>query len=171
MPTNDLYGIELAMNDGTTRSFGDFRGSIVLVVNVASNCGFTPQYEGLERLYRRYEADGFVVLGVPCNQFMNQEPGTDEDIRDFCSMNFGVTFPLTRKADVRGKNQHPLYARLTEYKGAGLSKSVLPGLVRWNFEKFLINREGVIIDRFAPIVEPDAPQITAAIESCLKAAA
>ncbi|WP_159801803.1 glutathione peroxidase [Arthrobacter zhaoguopingii] len=171
MPTSDLYDIELAMNDGTTRSFGDFRGSIVLVVNVASNCGFTPQYEGLERLYRRYEADGFVVLGVPCNQFMNQEPASDDEIRSFCSMNFGVTFPLTRKADVRGKNQHPLYARLTEYKGAGLSKSVLPGLVRWNFEKFLINREGVIIDRFAPTVEPDAPQIAAAIESCRKAAA
>ncbi|MHA7263124.1 glutathione peroxidase [Arthrobacter sp. TMN-37] len=171
MPISDLYDIELEMNDGTLRTFGDYRGRIVLVVNVASNCGFTPQYEGLEKLYRAYAADGLVVLGVPCNQFMNQEPGTDEEIQSFCSTTFGVSFPLTRKADVRGKNQHPLYGRLTEFKGAGFPKSVLPGLVRWNFEKFLINRDGIVIARFAPTVEPDAPEIAAAIESCLSAAA
>jgi glutathione peroxidase len=171
MPFNDLYDIDLAMNDGTTRSFGDFRGSAVLVVNVASRCGFTPQYEGLEKLYRTYAPEGLVVLGVPCNQFIGQEPGTDEEIQAFCSMNFGVTFPLTRKADVRGRNQHPLYARLTGYRNAGFRYAPLPGLVKWNFEKFLISRDGDIVARFAPIVEPEAPEIVEAIEASLRAGA
>lgn len=161
----NLYDIPLVMNDGSERSFGDFRGRTVLVVNVASKCGFTPQYAGLEELYRKYAEQGLVVLGIPSNQFMNQEPGTDEDIKAFCSMNFGVTFPLTTKADVRGKDQHPLYAELTRFR-----KGILPGMVKWNFEKFLVNDQGAVVARFEPTTEPDAPQVVEAIEQALASA-
>lgn len=162
MPT-DLYDIPLTMIDGTEASFGDFKGKTVLVVNVASQCGFTPQYAALEKLYRTYSDQGFVVLGVPSNQFMGQEPGTDEDIQAFCSSTFDVTFPLTKKSDVRGRNQHPLYSELTEFKNG-----VLPGLVKWNFEKFLVNDAGQVVARFAPTVEPDSPEVIDAIEKALK---
>jgi len=161
-----LYGIPLTMIDGTVASFGRFAGSAVLVVNVASKCGFTPQYAGLEALYRRFSADGLVVLGLPCNQFMGEEPGTEEDIQQFCEVNFGVTFPLTAKVDVRGRNQHPLYAELTKFK-----KRLLPGLIKWNFEKFLVSRDGRVIDRFASNVEPSAPHLVGAIEQELARAA
>lgn len=166
MSSTDLYGIDLTMNDGTPRSFGDFRGRPVLVVNVASKCGFTPQYAGLEALYSRYSEQGLVVLGMPCNQFMGQEPLNDGEIAEFCSTTFGVTFPLMAKGDVRGKDQHPLYQQLTTFKNG-----VLPGLVKWNFEKFLVNREGEIVARFAPTVEPDAPEVVASIEKVLEAQA
>lgn len=162
MPT-DLYDIPLTMIDGTEASFGDFKGKTVLVVNVASQCGFTPQYAALEKLYRTYSDQGFVVLGVPSNQFMGQEPGTDEDIQAFCSSTFDVTFPLIKKSDVRGRNQHPLYSELTEFKNG-----VLPGLVKWNFEKFLVNDAGQVVARFAPTVEPDSPEVIDAIEKALK---
>ncbi|MHA7283071.1 glutathione peroxidase [Arthrobacter sp. TMS2-4] len=162
MPSSGLYGIDLTMNDGTRKSFGDFRGHPVLVVNVASKCGFTPQYAGLEALYGRYAADGLVVLGMPCNQFMGQEPGDDGEIAEFCSRTFGVTFPLMAKGDVRGRDQHPLYAQLTTFR-----TGPLPGLVKWNFEKFLVGRDGAILARFAPTVEPDAPEVIAAIEDAL----
>ncbi len=162
MPT-DLYDIPLTMIDGTEASFGDFKGKTVLVVNVASQCGFTPQYAALEKLYRTYSDQGFVVLGVPSNQFMGQEPGTDEDIQAFCSSTFDVTFPLTKKSDVRGRNQHPLYSELTEFKNG-----VLPGLVKWNFEKFLVNDAGQVVARFAPTVEPDSAEMIQAIEKALK---
>ncbi|WP_309069952.1 glutathione peroxidase [Arthrobacter sp.] len=150
------------MIDGTERTFGDFQGKTVLVVNVASQCGFTPQYAALEELYRRYADRGFVVLGVPSNQFMGQEPGTDEDIQAFCSSTFDVTFPLTRKTDVRGRDQHPLYAELTKFRNG-----VLPGLVKWNFEKFLVNDAGTVVARFAPTVEPDSDEVVSAIEKTL----
>ncbi|WP_394940679.1 glutathione peroxidase [Psychromicrobium sp. YIM B11713] len=159
-----LYSIPLTLNDGTETAFGRFEGKTVMVVNVASQCGFTPQYAGLEALYEKYRDQGFEVLGVPCNQFAGQEPGTDEDIQEFCSRNFGVTFTLSKKADVRGKEQHPLYAELTKFKNG-----ILPGLIKWNFEKFLINSKGEIVARFAPTVEPDAPEISAAIEKALAA--
>lgn len=162
MPT-DLYDVPLTMIDGTEASFGDFKGKTVLVVNVASQCGFTPQYAALEKLYRTYSDQGFVVLGVPSNQFMGQEPGTDEDIQAFCSSTFDVTFPLTKKSDVRGRNQHPLYSELTEFKNG-----VLPGLVKWNFEKFLVNDAGQVVARFAPTVEPDSAEVIQAIEKALK---
>lgn len=158
----DLYSVPLTLNDGTETDFGRYRGQVVLVVNVASQCGFTPQYAGLQALHNKFEDDGFTVLGVPCNQFAGQEPGSDADIAEFCDRNFGVTFPLTAKADVRGKNQHPLYARLTKFK-----KGLLPGLVKWNFEKFLINRDGEIVARFAPTVEPDAPEVIEAVQAAL----
>lgn len=162
MSASSLYEIDLTMNDGGNRSFGEFHGKAVLVVNVASKCGFTPQYAGLEKLYSTYAEQGLVVLGMPCNQFMGQEPLNDGEIAEFCSTTFGVTFPLMVKGDVRGKDQHPLYAQLTTFKNG-----VLPGLVKWNFEKFLVNREGQIVARFAPTVEPDAPEVIAAIEAAL----
>ncbi|MDN3935774.1 MULTISPECIES: glutathione peroxidase [unclassified Arthrobacter] len=158
----DLFSVPLTLNDGTETDFGRYRGQVVLVVNVASQCGFTPQYAGLQALHNKFEDEGFTVLGVPCNQFAGQEPGSDADIAEFCDRNFGVTFPLTAKADVRGKNQHPLYARLTKFK-----KGLLPGLVKWNFEKFLINRDGEIVARFAPTVEPDAPEVIEAVQAAL----
>lgn len=158
----DLFSVPLTLNDGTETDFGRYRGQVVLVVNVASQCGFTPQYAGLQALHNKFEDEGFTVLGVPSNQFAGQEPGSDADIAEFCDRNFGVTFPLTAKADVRGKNQHPLYARLTKFK-----KGLLPGLVKWNFEKFLINRDGEIVARFAPTVEPDAPEVIEAVQAAL----
>ena len=154
-----LYPIPLILNDGTRTYFGQFKGKVVLVVNVASNCGFTPQYAGLEALYEKFRDRGFEVLGVPCNQFAGQEPGTDRDIAEFCERNFGVTFPLTAKADVRGRNQHPLYTELTKFK-----TGLLPGLVKWNFEKFLVNRDGEVVARFAPTVEPDSAEVIDAVE-------
>ena len=166
MSDSPLYDIPLTLIDGTATTFGRFAGKTVLVVNVASKCGFTPQYAGLEALYRRFSADGLVVLGVPCNQFLGEEPGTEDDIRQFCDLNFGVTFPLTMKAEVRGKHQHPLYTELTTFK-----KGVLPGLIKWNFEKFLVSSDGVVIDRFLTTVEPESPELVAAIEHALTPAA
>ena len=162
MSASPLHDIPLTLIDGTPTTFGRFAGKTVLVVNVASKCGFTPQYAGLEALYRRFADDGLVVLGLPCNQFMGEEPGTEADIAEFCDLNFGVTFPLTAKIDVRGKHQHPLYAELTQFK-----KGVLPGLIKWNFEKFLVNADGVIVDRFASTVEPESAQLVGAIEKAL----
>lgn len=157
-----LYPIPLTLNDGTTTDFGMFKGKVVMVVNVASNCGFTPQYAGLETLYEKFRDRGFEILGVPCNQFAGQEPGSDSEIAEFCQRNFGVTFPLTVKADVRGRSQHPLYAELSKFK-----TGFLPGLVKWNFEKFLVNREGEVVGRFAPTVEPDSAEVIDAIEGAL----
>lgn len=159
---NPIHSIPLTLNDGTETDFGRFKGNVVMVVNVASQCGFTPQYAGLELLYGKFKDRGFEILGVPCNQFAGQEPGSDDEIAEFCERNFGVTFPLTAKADVRGKNRHPLYAELTRFKNG-----LLPGLVKWNFEKFLVNRDGVVVARFAPTVEPDSPEVIAAIEDAL----
>ncbi|WP_281534396.1 glutathione peroxidase [Cryobacterium breve] len=161
-----LYDAPLTLIDGTETTFADFRGKTVLVVNVASKCGFTPQYAGLEALYDRFKDDGLVVLGLPCNQFMGQEPGEAADIEAFCQLNYGVTFPMTDKVDVRGKHQHPLYAQLTKFKSG-----LLPGLVKWNFEKFLVNSEGEIVDRFASTVEPESPELVGAIEKTLASAA
>jgi glutathione peroxidase len=154
-----LYSIPLTLNDGTQTDFGRFKGSVVMVVNVASKCGFTPQYTGLETLYEKFQDRGFEILGVPCNQFAGQEPASDSEIAEFCQQNFGVTFPLTEKANVRGKDQHPLYAELTKFK-----TGLLPGLVKWNFEKFLVNRHGEVVGRFAPAVEPDSAEVIDAIE-------
>ena len=161
-PVTSLYPIPLTLNDGTTTDFGMFKGKVVMVVNVASNCGFTPQYAGLETLYEKFRDRGFEILGVPCNQFAGQEPGSDSEIAEFCQRNFGVTFPLTVKADVRGRGQHPLYTELTKFK-----TGLLPGLVKWNFEKFLVSREGDVVGRFAPTVEPDSAEVIDAVENAL----
>lgn len=158
----DLKDISLTTIDGQKTSFDEFTGNAVMVVNVASRCGFTPQYAVLEELYRKYSDRGFTVLGFPSNQFMFQEPGNAEQIKEFCSMTYGVTFPMFEKVDVDGRNQHPLYAELTSVKDA----KGKAGKVQWNFEKFLISPDGNV-QRFRSAVAPDAPEIVAAIEQAL----
>jgi glutathione peroxidase len=140
-------------------------GQAVLVVNVASRCGLTPQYAGLERLQQRYAEQGFTVLGVPCNQFAGQEPGTAEEIRTFCSTTYGTSFPLTEKLEVNGPARHPLYEQLTAVPDA----EGAAGEVQWNFEKFLVSRDGEISARFRPQVEPEDDRVTAAIEQAIHA--
>jgi glutathione peroxidase len=150
--------------EGGSLDLADLRGRTTLIVNVASRCGLTPQYAGLQQLHERYEPRGFGVLGVPCNQFGEQEPGTPEEIASFCSTNYGVTFPLTAKLDVNGPGRHPLYTELTDTPdGDGEA-----GDVMWNFEKFLIGPDGDVVARFRPQVAPDAPELTDAIETTLR---
>jgi glutathione peroxidase len=144
-------------------SLEPLEGKTVLVVNVASQCGLTPQYEGLERLQRRYEDQGFSVLGVPCNQFAGQEPGTPEEIQAFCSTTYGATFPLTSKVDVNGSRRHPLY----EWLAATADADGQAGEVEWNFEKFLVSSSGEVLARFRPPVEPEDDRVIAAIEQAL----
>lgn len=156
-----LYSIPLTFNDGTEADFGRFAGKAVLVVNVASKCGYTRQYAGLEELYGKYREEGLEILGVPCNQFGGQEPGADEEIAEFCERNFGVSFPLTSKANVLGKEQHPLFRELT------LDDAGQPVKVNWNFEKFVINRDGELVARFPSAVEPDAQELVDAVEKAL----
>ncbi|BCW57351.1 glutathione peroxidase [Paenarthrobacter sp. CM16] len=156
-----LYSIPLTFNDGSEADFGRFEGKAVLVVNVASECGFTRQYAGLEELYGKYRGQGLEILGVPCNQFGGQEPGADAEIAEFCERNFGVTFPLTSKANVLGKEQHPLFAELTQ------DEDGQPVKVKWNFEKFVINREGELVARFPSTVEPDSEDLVNAVEKAL----
>ncbi|MER5839940.1 MULTISPECIES: glutathione peroxidase [Streptomyces] len=155
--------VEIGALTGGSADTAQYAGQVVLVVNVASKCGLTPQYAGLERLQEQYAAKGFTVLGVPCNQFMGQEPGTSEEIAEFCSATYGVTFPMTEKVEVNGEGRHPLYERLVGFADAeGHS-----GDVRWNFEKFLIGRDGRIVARFSPQVEPEAAELVAAVEGAL----
>ena len=154
----DVAGI-----DGEPLDQAALEGRAVLVVNVASRCGLTPQYEGLERLQARYGPAGFTVLGVPCNQFAGQEPGTPEEIQAFCSATYGTTFPLTEKLDVNGSRQHPLYAWLTQTPDA----EGRAGEVEWNFEKFLVAPSGEIVNRFRPAVEPEDESVLEAIETAL----
>lgn len=158
-----LYDIPLRTLAGEPTSLADHKGKALLVVNVASKCGLTPQYAGLERLQQRYAERGFTVLGFPCNQFMGQEPGTAEEIETFCSTTYGVSFPLFEKADVNGDGRHPLYARLTETPDAAGEA----GDVQWNFEKFLLAGDGSVVARFRPRTEPESDEIVAAIEAQL----
>ncbi|NKQ28905.1 glutathione peroxidase [Streptomyces galbus] len=148
---------------GGDAELSQYDGKVVLVVNVASKCGLTPQYTALERIHEQYADRGFTVLGVPCNQFLGQEPGSAEEIAEFCSATYGVTFPLTEKVDVNGDGRHPLYARLVDVPDA----EGHTGDIRWNFEKFLVGRDGSVVARFAPRTEPDAPEVLAAIEAQL----
>ena len=148
---------------GAPATLGDFAGSTVLVVNVASKCGLTPQYAGLQRLYDRFSAQGFTVAGFPCNQFGEQEPGTADEIGEFCSVNYGVTFPMFAKIDVNGPDRHPLYTELTATPDAAGEA----GGIQWNFEKFLIGPDGQIIGRFRPATDPEAPEVVEAIEASL----
>ncbi|MEU6881060.1 glutathione peroxidase [Streptomyces sp. NPDC046712] len=157
-----LYDIPLRTLSGDPISLADYRDQAVLVVNVASKCGLTPQYAGLERLQKEYGEKGFTVLGVPCNQFLGQEPGDAEEIQTFCSATYGVTFPLLEKTDVNGEARHPLYAELTKVADAEGES----GDVQWNFEKFLIGKDGQVT-RFRPRTEPEAPEVVAAIEAQL----
>jgi glutathione peroxidase len=158
-----LADIPLTTLDGNPASLGDYDGRALLVVNVASKCGLTPQYGALEQLARDYTDRGLTVIGVPCNQFMGQEPGSPEQIATFCSTTYGVTFPLLAKADVNGADRHPLYAKLTEAADAAGET----GDVQWNFEKFLIAPNGEVVNRFRPRTEPDAPEVISAIEAVL----
>lgn len=160
-----LDDIALRTLDGNPASLADYAGRPVLVVNVASKCGLTPQYTGLEALAARYADRGLVVLGFPCNQFAGQEPGTAEEIAAFCSTNYGVTFPLLAKGEVNGAGRHPLYTELTQVAdGAGEA-----GDVQWNFEKFLIAADHTGVQRFRPRTEPEAEEIAQAIEAALPA--
>ncbi|MGI5163592.1 glutathione peroxidase [Spirillospora sp. CA-253888] len=159
-----VFEVEIGGLQGGSADLGQYRGTkAVLVVNVASKCGLTPQYAGLERLQERYAERGFTVLGVPCNQFMGQEPGTPEEIATFCSATYGVTFPLTEKVEVNGDGRHPLYKELVDVPDA----EGRTGDIQWNFEKFLIAPDGTVAARFAPGVEPEAPEVVAAIEANL----
>lgn len=158
-----IYTHAIATLDGATDALSPLAGNVTLVVNVASKCGLTPQYEQLENLQKTYSGRGFNVLGVPCNQFMGQEPGSPEEIASFCSSTYGVTFPMTEKIDVNGENRHPLYAELTPVADA----EGADGDIRWNFEKFLVDRDGKVVARFHPKTAPDAPEVVAAIESLL----
>ncbi|GAB3473027.1 glutathione peroxidase [Nocardiopsis coralliicola] len=158
-----VFDVEIGALNGGSAELGQYRGSAVLVVNVASRCGLTPQYSELEELQKRYAGQGFTVLGVPCNQFMGQEPGTSEEIAEFCSATYGTTFPMTEKTEVNGGGRHPLYAELA---GAADAEGHT-GDVRWNFEKFLVAPDGSVAARFAPATSPGAAEVTEAIEAVL----
>jgi len=161
--SRSIYDLELPRLSGKLESLSVYAGKVVLAVNVASRCGFTPQYAGLQALQERFADRVFVVVGFPCNQFFHQEPGTADQIQEFCSVNYGVTFPLFAKLDVKGASQHPLYAILTETP----DDSGKAGNVSWNFEKFLIGRDGRVERRFRSRVVPEDPKIVGAIESLL----
>ena len=158
-----IHEIELPLLTGEPGKLADYEGKVVLAVNVASKCGFTPQYAGLQRLYETYADRGFTVLGFPSNQFLGQEPGTAKQIEEFCSLNYGVTFPLYSKLDVKGPKQHPLYAILTESEDDG-GKA---GDVKWNFEKFLVGKDGHVVRRFRTRTVPEDPKLVSAIEGLL----
>lgn len=156
-----FHDLTLHELDGQDLPLAQFRDKVVLVVNVASRCGLTPQYAGLEKLHQQYRDRGFSVLGLPCNQFAGQEPGSEADIREFCSLNYGVTFPLAAKLEVNGPGRHPLY-RLLAGEGAEF-----PGDIGWNFEKFLVGKDGRVLARFSPRIAPDDPALLKAIEKAL----
>ena len=158
-----LYDIALKDIDGKSTSLQSYRGKVLLVVNVASKCGYTPQYTGLEALQKKYQDRGLAVLGLPCNQFGGQEPGTNEEIKQFCSAKYGVTFPLFDKIEVNGAHRHPLYVMLVG------PDSPTSGDIRWNFTKFLISRDGKILKRFESAAKPESPEVVQAIETALAA--
>ena len=162
MTATSVHAFEAKTIDGNTQSLADYRGKLLLIVNVASKCGFTPQYKGLENVWQQYKDQGLVVLGFPCNQFGKQEPGDEGAISEFCELNFGVSFPLFKKVDVNGSDAHPLFINL---------KKSAPGLlgsqgIKWNFTKFLLSADGTVIKRFAPTTKPE--DLTAEIEALLK---
>jgi glutathione peroxidase len=156
-----LYDIPLKNIDGQSTSLKAYEGKVLLIVNVASKCGYTPQYAGLEELYQKFKDKGFTVLGFPCNQFGGQEPGTNEEIKQFCSSKYQVTFPLFDKIEVNGQNRHALYTTL-----AG-KDSPFPGNIKWNFTKFLIGRDGKILKRFDSGIKPDSAEMVQAVETAL----
>jgi glutathione peroxidase len=180
---DSIYEIPLRRIDGTETTLGAYRGKVVMVVNVASACGLTPQYEGLEKLYEQKESDGLVIAGFPANEFGAQEPGSNHDIAEFCTTKFGVKFPMFEKIVVKGKGTHPLYQRLIEAQPRAMEKpgsdfraklagygikQESPTDVLWNFEKFLIGRDGTIVGRFAPDTTPDEPLLRDAVDRELK---
>ena len=160
---DSVYSVPLKDIDGKDTSLKPYQGKVMLVVNVASKCGYTPQYKELEAVYEKYKDQGFVVLGFPCNQFGRQEPGTNEEIKQFCSSTYNVTFPMFDKIEVNGANRHPLYVAL-----AG-KDSPYPGDIKWNFNKFLIGKDGKIVKRFDSGVKPESEEMAKAIEAALAA--
>ena len=158
-----LYDIPLKDINGKDTSLKDYKGKVLLIVNVASFCGNTPQYAGLESLYQKYKDKGLVVLGFPCNQFGKQEPGSNEEIKEFCSKKYNVTFPMFDKIEVKGANQHALYKELSG------KDSPFPGDVGWNFGKFLVGRDGKILERIDPRTKPESPEVVKAVEDALAA--
>jgi glutathione peroxidase len=163
LAADSLYDIPLKDIDGNATTLKPYSGKVLLVVNVASKCGYTPQYTALESIYTKYQDQGLVVCGFPCNQFLSQEPGTDAEIKAFCTSKYSVTFPMFDKLEVNGANRHPLYVAL-----AG-KDSPFPGNIHWNFTKFLIGRDGKIVARFDSKVKPDSAEVTQAIETALAA--
>jgi glutathione peroxidase len=174
-----IYDIPVKKINGTDASLAEFKGEVLLVVNVASKCGLTPQYEGLEKLYEQYKGQGLVIAGFPANDFKAQEPGTNDEIQSFCTLNYGVQFPLYDKITVVGEQKHPLYAALIEAQPTAISLAEVPfrqklkgyGIdanpepeIMWNFEKFLVSREGEVVKRFTPDTAPDEPVLVAAIQ-------
>jgi len=160
----DVYDFTLKSIDGDKISLNAYHGKVLLLVNVASKCGYTPQYAALESLYKKYKDRGLVIVGIPANNFASQEPGTDQEIKKFCSTKYNVTFPMMSKVSVKGEDETPLYQFLTD-------KAVNPqigGDIQWNFTKFLFDRNGKPVARFEPAVTPDSPQVTTAVESALK---
>jgi glutathione peroxidase len=155
-----VYDFSATTITGEDRKLGDYRDKLLLIVNVASKCGFTPQYTGLEKLWRDHKDEGLVVLGFPCDQFGHQEPGDEKEIAEFCSLTYDVTFPMFGKIEVNGSGAHPLYKWLKDEHGG-----LLGGAIKWNFTKFLVGRDGTVLDRFAPTTTPESlePKITAAL--------
>ena len=158
-----IYQFTMKSIDGQPVTLKHFKGKVVMVVNVASRCGFTPQYAGLEKLYEQYKDRGFVIVGVPANNFAQQEPGTNEEIKKFCSTRYNVTFPMMAKVSVKGDDKAPLYQYLT----STTDNPQFGGDIKWNFTKFLVGRKGNLVARFEPAVKPDSPEVTAAIEAAL----
>ena len=158
-----IYGFTLNSIDGKPAPLADYKGKVVLMVNVASQCGYTPQYTALEAIYEKYKDQGFVILGFPANNFGAQEPGTNEEIKTFCTRKYSVTFPMYAKISVKGDDQAPLYAYLTKETGPGMT-----GDIKWNFTKFLVDRNGKVVQRFESAVTPDSKEVTGAIEKQLK---
>jgi glutathione peroxidase len=156
----DFYDIKLKKADGGQTTLSDYKGKVLLIVNTATKCGFTPQYEGLQKLYEKYRDQGFEILDFPCNQFANQAPGSDEEIEEFCNLNYSTTFPRFKKIDVNGENEAELYTYLKSQK-----KSLLGSDIKWNFTKFLVDREGNVTARFAPNTKPE--KISGDIESLI----
>jgi glutathione peroxidase len=161
LTAGSIYDIPLKSIDDKNTSLKAYKGQVLLIVNVASKCGLTPQYKALQAVHAKFKQKGFTVLGFPCNDFAGQEPGSHEDIKTFCESNYQVTFPLFAKLHVKGPDQHPLYATLTG------KDSPYPGDIAWNFGKFIVGRDGKILKRFEPKTTPDAPEVIAAIESAL----
>jgi glutathione peroxidase len=158
-----VHDIAVKTLGGQDASLGDLAGNTLLVVNVASKCGLTPQYAGLQRLHEQYRDRGFAVVGFPCNQFGGQEPGSPDEIQEFCSVNYGVSFPMFEKIDVNGPDRHPLYTELTAVPDAAGEA----GDIQWNFEKFLVGPDGTIIARFRPLTDPEDPALVSFIEASL----
>ena len=159
-----MYDFTLKDSKGRDVKLEEFRGRVVMLVNVASKCGYTPQYEGLQKIYERYKDQGFTILGFPANNFGAQEPGTNEEIQEFCRINYGVTFPVFSKISVKGDDKHPLYKYLTERE----TNPQFAGEIKWNFNKFLVSKDGKIIGRFESADKPEDAKVTGAIESALK---